>query len=208
MIAATWRRLASSSSRHRLPRGFNRVPFSQRDLECLIMGAPMAATLIKPGFKAAVWHRTRSKTEPLAVRGARVASRQRRHHQRHGRARGSMGQSSCGIVALRLTTRNGPHSVAKPRGAGQPRAAQGYIIRNGSIHLPLHLSVGEAGLRLWVQSPKGRSMPVAPRSRTAQEGQGAMHRSYSLLREPRGRYEGSHPLDRAAAAPRASYVGT
>jgi 2-hydroxy-3-oxopropionate reductase len=39
-----------------------------------IMGAPMAANLMKAGFKAAVWNRTRSKTDPLAVQGARVAS--------------------------------------------------------------------------------------------------------------------------------------
>jgi 2-hydroxy-3-oxopropionate reductase len=38
------------------------------------MGAPMAANLIKAGFTAAVWNRTRSKTEPLAVQGARVAN--------------------------------------------------------------------------------------------------------------------------------------
>ena len=38
-----------------------------------IMGAPMAAKLIKAGFTAAVWNRTRSKTDPLAVQGARVA---------------------------------------------------------------------------------------------------------------------------------------
>ncbi len=40
-----------------------------------IMGAPMAANLMKAGFKAAVWNRTRSKTDPLAVQGARVAER-------------------------------------------------------------------------------------------------------------------------------------
>ena len=39
-----------------------------------IMGAPMAANLIKAGFTAAVWNRTRSKTDPLAAQGARVAS--------------------------------------------------------------------------------------------------------------------------------------
>src|ERR1700688_3539936 len=38
-----------------------------------IMGAPMAANLIKAGFTAAVWNRTRSKTDPLAVQGARAA---------------------------------------------------------------------------------------------------------------------------------------
>jgi 2-hydroxy-3-oxopropionate reductase len=38
-----------------------------------IMGAPMAANLIKAGHKAAVWNRTRSKTDPLAGLGARVA---------------------------------------------------------------------------------------------------------------------------------------
>jgi 2-hydroxy-3-oxopropionate reductase len=38
-----------------------------------IMGAPMAANLINAGFKAAVWNRTRSKTDPLAALGARVA---------------------------------------------------------------------------------------------------------------------------------------
>jgi 3-hydroxyisobutyrate dehydrogenase-like beta-hydroxyacid dehydrogenase len=38
-----------------------------------IMGAPMAAKLIKAGFTAAVWNRTRSKTDPLAVQGARAA---------------------------------------------------------------------------------------------------------------------------------------
>jgi 2-hydroxy-3-oxopropionate reductase len=38
-----------------------------------IMGAPMAANLMKAGFKATVWNRTRSKTDPLAAQGARVA---------------------------------------------------------------------------------------------------------------------------------------
>jgi 2-hydroxy-3-oxopropionate reductase len=38
-----------------------------------IMGAPMATNLIKAGFKATVWNRTRSKAEPLAAVGARVA---------------------------------------------------------------------------------------------------------------------------------------
>jgi 2-hydroxy-3-oxopropionate reductase len=38
-----------------------------------IMGAPMAGNLIKAGFTAAVWNRTRSKTNPLAAQGARVA---------------------------------------------------------------------------------------------------------------------------------------
>src|SRR5215472_2215635 len=59
------------------------VPFSQGGppmshhiafLGTGIMGAPMAANLIKAGFKAAVWNRTRSKTDPLAVQGARVAA--------------------------------------------------------------------------------------------------------------------------------------
>ena len=36
-----------------------------------IMGAPMAAKLIKAGFTAAVWNRTRSKTDPLAVQEPR-----------------------------------------------------------------------------------------------------------------------------------------
>ncbi len=38
-----------------------------------IMGAPMAANLIKAGFRAAVWNRTRSKTDSLTALGARVA---------------------------------------------------------------------------------------------------------------------------------------
>src|SRR5262245_32757500 len=38
-----------------------------------IMGAPMAANLIKAGFKTAVWNRTRSKTNSLTALGARVA---------------------------------------------------------------------------------------------------------------------------------------
>jgi 2-hydroxy-3-oxopropionate reductase len=38
-----------------------------------IMGAPMAANLIKAGFTASVWNRTRSKTDPLAAIGATVA---------------------------------------------------------------------------------------------------------------------------------------
>jgi 2-hydroxy-3-oxopropionate reductase len=38
-----------------------------------IMGAPMAANLIKAGFTATVWNRTRSKTDPLAAIGAKVA---------------------------------------------------------------------------------------------------------------------------------------
>lgn len=38
-----------------------------------IMGAPMAANLIKAGFTAAVWNRTRAKTDPLGELGARVA---------------------------------------------------------------------------------------------------------------------------------------
>src|SRR5262245_16892109 len=39
-----------------------------------IMGAPMAANLMKAGFNASVWNRTRSKTDPLAAGGARVAT--------------------------------------------------------------------------------------------------------------------------------------
>jgi 2-hydroxy-3-oxopropionate reductase len=39
-----------------------------------IMGAPMAANLIKSGFTAAVWNRTQAKAEPLATIGARIAS--------------------------------------------------------------------------------------------------------------------------------------
>ncbi|MGH2509329.1 MAG: NAD(P)-binding domain-containing protein, partial [Ktedonobacteraceae bacterium] len=38
-----------------------------------IMGASMASNLIKAGFSASVWNRTRSKTEPLAAMGARIA---------------------------------------------------------------------------------------------------------------------------------------
>ncbi len=38
-----------------------------------IMGAPMAANLIEAGFTAAVWNRTRAKTDKLAALGARVA---------------------------------------------------------------------------------------------------------------------------------------
>lgn len=38
-----------------------------------IMGAPMAANLIKAGFTATVWNRSLSKTAPLAALGARVA---------------------------------------------------------------------------------------------------------------------------------------
>lgn len=38
-----------------------------------IMGAPMAANLIKAGFSATVWNRTRSKTDSLAKLGARIA---------------------------------------------------------------------------------------------------------------------------------------
>jgi 3-hydroxyisobutyrate dehydrogenase-like beta-hydroxyacid dehydrogenase len=38
-----------------------------------IMGCPMAGNLIKAGFTAAVWNRTKSKTEPLKTIGARIA---------------------------------------------------------------------------------------------------------------------------------------
>lgn len=38
-----------------------------------IMGAPMAANLIKAGFTATIWNRNLSKTDPLAALGARVA---------------------------------------------------------------------------------------------------------------------------------------
>lgn len=39
-----------------------------------IMGAPMAANLMKAGFKVSVWNRTKDKTAPLAAMGARVAN--------------------------------------------------------------------------------------------------------------------------------------
>ncbi len=38
-----------------------------------LMGAPMAANLLKAGFTLTVWNRTGAKTEPLADAGARVA---------------------------------------------------------------------------------------------------------------------------------------
>ena len=47
----------------------NRVAF----LGTGIMGAPMAANLMKAGFTATVWNRTLSKTDGLAKLGARVA---------------------------------------------------------------------------------------------------------------------------------------
>jgi len=50
------------------------MPYHIAFLGTGIMGAPMAANLIKAGFTAAVWNRTRSKTDPLAALGARVAS--------------------------------------------------------------------------------------------------------------------------------------
>jgi len=39
-----------------------------------LMGQPMAANLIKAGFRITVWNRTRAKTEDLAQRGALVAT--------------------------------------------------------------------------------------------------------------------------------------
>lgn len=38
------------------------------------MGAPMAANVLKRGHRLAVWNRTRPRAEPLAARGARLAS--------------------------------------------------------------------------------------------------------------------------------------
>ena len=38
------------------------------------MGSGMAANLLKAGFPLAVYNRTRSKAEPFAARGARVAN--------------------------------------------------------------------------------------------------------------------------------------
>src|SRR5258707_15654632 len=38
-----------------------------------IMGFPMASNLLKAGFPVTVWNRTRSKAEPLAAEGARIA---------------------------------------------------------------------------------------------------------------------------------------
>jgi 2-hydroxy-3-oxopropionate reductase len=38
-----------------------------------IMGLPMASNLLKTGFSVTVWNRTRSKAEPLAAEGARMA---------------------------------------------------------------------------------------------------------------------------------------
>jgi 2-hydroxy-3-oxopropionate reductase len=39
-----------------------------------LMGAPMAANLLKAGFALAVWNRTRAKAEPLAAQGATIAA--------------------------------------------------------------------------------------------------------------------------------------
>jgi 3-hydroxyisobutyrate dehydrogenase len=41
------------------------------------MGLPMAERLVKAGFDVAVWNRTRSKAEPLAVAGARLVEQPR-----------------------------------------------------------------------------------------------------------------------------------
>jgi len=49
------------------------MPYHIAFLGTGIMGAPMTANLMKAGFKAAVWNRTRSKTDQLAAQGARVA---------------------------------------------------------------------------------------------------------------------------------------
>ena len=49
------------------------MPYHIAFLGTGIMGAPMAANLMKAGFKAAVWNRTRSRTGQLAAQGAQVA---------------------------------------------------------------------------------------------------------------------------------------
>ncbi|MGH6982381.1 MAG: NAD(P)-binding domain-containing protein, partial [Stellaceae bacterium] len=38
-----------------------------------LMGAPMAANLLKAGFSVTVWNRTAAKAEALAAAGAKVA---------------------------------------------------------------------------------------------------------------------------------------
>lgn len=62
-----------SATRARIDRGNAGVPTEVVFLGTGLMGHPMAANLVRAGFRVTVWNRTKSKTETLARLGARVA---------------------------------------------------------------------------------------------------------------------------------------
>jgi 3-hydroxyisobutyrate dehydrogenase len=150
------------------------------------MGYAMAERLAKSGADLTVWNRTRSKAEPLAQHGAKIAAR-------------VSGLAACDIVFVMVSTYDDVKEVVTgPDGLLSDAAAPGMVVECSSISLE-----GSADLRS-VLKARGVEMLAAPVS-----GNAKVIRAGKLsfvCSGPRPVFDAALPY-LGMIAPSASYVG-
>ncbi len=150
------------------------------------MGYAMAERLAKSGADVTVWNRTRSKAEPLAAYGAKVADR-------------VIDLASCDIVFVMVSAWDDVHEViAGPHGLLSGPGAPRMVIECSSISLE-----GSADLRALLTA-RGVQMLAAPVSGNAKVIKAG--RLSFVCSGPKSAYDEALPWLKSIA-PAASYVG-
>jgi 3-hydroxyisobutyrate dehydrogenase-like beta-hydroxyacid dehydrogenase len=150
------------------------------------MGHAMAERLVRGGADLTVWNRTRSKAEPLAALGAKIASN-------------IADLAACDIVFVMVSTWDDVHEViAGPQGLLSAQGAPKMVIECSSISLE-----GSAQLRALLAA-RGVQMLAAPVSGNAKVIKAG--RLSFVCSGPRPAYDAALPALRLIG-PSASYVG-
>jgi 3-hydroxyisobutyrate dehydrogenase len=150
------------------------------------MGYAMAERLAKGGADVTVWNRTRSKAEPLAAIGAKIANQ-------------LSDLADCDIVFVMVSTRDDVREVvAGPQGLLSGDKAPGMVVECSSISLE-----GSAELRATLAS-RGVEMLAAPVSGNAKVIKAG--RLSFVCSGPKPAFDAALPSLRLIA-PAASYVG-
>jgi 3-hydroxyisobutyrate dehydrogenase-like beta-hydroxyacid dehydrogenase len=150
------------------------------------MGYAMAERLAKAGADLTVWNRTRTKAEPLAAHGAKIADR-------------LADLAACDIVFVMVSTWDDVREVvAGPRGLLSGARAPSLVVECSSISLE-----GSSELRELLAA-RGVALLAAPVSGNAKVIKAG--RLSFVCSGPRSAYDAALPWLRAIA-PAASYVG-
>ena len=150
------------------------------------MGHAMAERLAKAGADLAVWNRTRSKAEPLAANGAKIADR-------------LADLAACDIVFVMVSTWDDVKEVvAGPHGLLSTSRAPKLVVECSSISLE-----GSTELRtlLAARSVEMLAAPVSGNAKVIKAG-----RLSFVCSGPKSAFDGALPFLRMIA-PAASYVG-
>ena len=100
------------------------------------MGSPIAANVLKAGFKLTVWNRTRAKCEPLAASGATVAE-----------SPAALAQGGCEAVFLNLSDGPAVRAILFGEGGIAPHLAAGTVVLDNSTIGPLEAQEFAAQLK-------------------------------------------------------------